>query len=345
MESTIDESISNWPPSTYTSFSDISLSIPQRKKLKLEIGNGIRAKNANDEIEAYIPFAMADDVVCLPIPEKAQAQYNFCVFSNTADYNSGPASVEQMLWTVSDVPNKNNPNLPTKAGLMEVLNKGLQEHSDIQVVEPSKEEFSSQLQQAVRKGETAYHVRAFRGAKEGYLFFLSTGIFWGFKKPIEFYAFRIINSVSYTSILQRTFNLVVSTKNSMDSPVLDYEFSMIDQVDFAGIEAYIKRHGLQDASMAEQRRAKKVNVNGVKRGEQKGDEEDEEGELQKAQREIEQQGEDDDDNEEDDENFDPGSEGESEGEGSSSADDEPAGDHNADNEDEEMYEEDEEDDD
>lgn len=340
MESTIDESISNWPTSTYTSFSDISFSIPQRKKLKLEIGNGVRAKNANDDIEAFVSFPLVDDIVCLPVPEKAQAQYNFCVFADLIDYNSGPAAVEQILWTVSEVPSKANPNLPTKAGVMEKL----QEHQ-MKVVEPSKEEFSSQLQQAVRKGETAYHVRAFRGAKEGYLFFLSTGIFWGFKKPIEFYAFRIINSVSYTSILQRTFNLVVSTKKSMDSPVLEHEFSMIDQVDFAGIEAYVKRHELQDASMAEQRRAKKVNVNGIKKGEQKGDGEDEEGELQKAQREIEQQGEDDDDDEEDDENFDPGSEGESEGEGSSSADDEAAGDRHADNDDEEMYEEDEEDDD
>lgn len=90
---------------------------------------------------------------------------------------------------------------------------------------------------------------------------------------------------------------------------------MIDQADFAGIDAYVRRHGLQDASMAEQRRAKKLNVNGLKGEEGSGDDGDGEGELQKAQREAEDL---EDEDKEDDENFDPGSEGESEGSGSSS---------------------------
>jgi len=95
---------------------------------------------------------------------------------------------------------------------------------------------------------------------------------------------------------------------------------MLDQADFAGIDAYIKRHQLQDASMAEQRRAKKLNINGVK-GE-KGEDanpEAEEGDLQKAAREVEDL---EDEDEEEDENFDPGSEGESEGSGSSDGEEE-----------------------
>ena len=90
---------------------------------------------------------------------------------------------------------------------------------------------------------------------------------------------------------------------------------MLDQADFAGIDAYVKRHQLQDASMAEQRRAKKLNINGVKGD--KGEDtnlEAEEGDLQKAAREAEDL---EDEDEEEDENFDPGSEGESEGSGSS----------------------------
>lgn len=87
---------------------------------------------------------------------------------------------------------------------------------------------------------------------------------------------------------------------------------MIDQADFAGIDAYIKRHRLQDASMAEERRAKKLNVNGVRGTDPEP--EDQEGHLTKATREAEDL----EDEEEEDENFDPGSEGESEGSGSSS---------------------------
>ena len=92
---------------------------------------------------------------------------------------------------------------------------------------------------------------------------------------------------------------------------------MLDQADFAGIDAYIKRHNLQDASMAQQRRAQKFNVNGVKNNDNDGEvahDDEEEGELQKAQREAQDM---EDEEEEEDENFDPGSEGESEGSGSS----------------------------
>lgn len=92
---------------------------------------------------------------------------------------------------------------------------------------------------------------------------------------------------------------------------------MIDQADFAGIDAYIKRHRLQDASMAEERRAKKLNVNGVKGADPEP--EDQEGHLERATREAEDI---EDEEEEEDENFDPGSDGESEGSGSSSEEEE-----------------------
>lgn len=89
---------------------------------------------------------------------------------------------------------------------------------------------------------------------------------------------------------------------------------MIDQADYSGIDAYIKGHGLQDASLAEARRAKKYNVNVPKteNGEAPPEEAGKEGELQKAERELEDQ------EDEAEEDYDPGSEGESEGSGSSS---------------------------
>lgn len=91
---------------------------------------------------------------------------------------------------------------------------------------------------------------------------------------------------------------------------------MVDQSNFDGIDAYIKRHRLQDASMADQRRAKRLGINDA-RGEN-GDHsaaEEEIGDLEKAAREAEEL---EDEDSEEDENFDPGSEGESEGSGASS---------------------------
>lgn len=41
---------------------------------------------------------------------------------------------------------------------------------------------------------------------------------------------------------------------------------MLDQADYTGIDGYIKRHALNDASMAELRRAKLLNINGPPSG-------------------------------------------------------------------------------
>lgn len=93
---------------------------------------------------------------------------------------------------------------------------------------------------------------------------------------------------------------------------------MIDQADFAGIDSYIKRHGLQDASLAESRKAKKVKLNGAAKGDDKGGvmEEEEQSELQKAQQDIE------DAEDEEEEDYEPGSEGLSDGSGESSEEEE-----------------------
>lgn len=320
---------SGWQNETYTTVKDVSFSIPQRKKLTLDVGqssrSGIRVINTAGEVEAAVQWSSIHDIVCLPVPEKAQAQYNFCVFSAAVN----DVAAEQMLWTVPDSAPKDGtfvgglssePGDTYKTRLIALMNKSLLTFNK-QVLEPDRKEFASQIVQAHRKGELAFHVKAFRGSKDGYLFLLSTGILWGFKKPLEFFAFDSIDSVSYTSVLQRTFNLNIAVRVSQDAAAQEYEFSMIDQADFGGIDNYIKRHELQDASMAEQRRAKKLNVNGVK-GEKAAEADgDQEGELEKAQREAEDL----EDEEEEDENFDPGSEGESEGSGSSSDEEDDGG--------------------
>ena len=311
-----------WDKGIQYSIADVSFSIPQRKKFTLELNPsiGLRATSAIGgavTTECSINWDSVWDIFCLPLPEKAQAQYNFCVFS--------ASSSDQVLWTV--------PNTAPKEGvvkgasvaqddtyrtlLISMINESLRPYKK-HVIEPDKNEFASQIAQAHRKGETAFHVKAFRGSKDGYLFFLSTGILWGFKKPLEFFAFDAIESVSYTSVLQRTFNLNIAVRPSDEADLQEFEFSMVDQADFAGIDHYIKRHELQDASMAEQRRAKKLNINKVKgQNVPEEDEEQGEGELEKARREAEDLEEE----EEEDENFDPGSEGESEGSGSSSEED------------------------
>ncbi|KAL8845946.1 MAG: hypothetical protein Q9221_008925 [Calogaya cf. arnoldii] len=314
-------------PDTFDSIADISFSIPQRKKLKLEISRNsesgaIRGTNpVTGQAEFGIRYSDIDYCICLPVPEKAQPQYSFCVFPTSGDNQllfSVPGTKIKTEAAESDQPVDEEQTY--KEVVIQMLSKRLKK---TKVIEPNEKDFVSTIAQAHRKGEKAVHVKAFRGSKDGIIF--------AFKKPLLFYPFHSIASISYTSVLQRTFNLNINvySTNMSGNPgteTHEIEFSMIDQADFAGIDAYIKRRNLQDASMAEQRRAQKYNVNGANggEGELQGQEE---GELQKAQREAEDM---EDEDSEEDENFDPGSEGESEGSGSGSDEEDEQGNVDAD---------------
>ena len=178
----------DWPliPAIETSFS-----VPQRKKLLLQVSRdrskGIRALNpGNRQVEFGLPWkdigesswfncvistftnvARKEHLVCLPVPEKAQSTYNFCVFPTFGDGVSIPPDGlpvhEPMVWTVPEVKVKDVTDKPNyRRSVIEAAGS-----VDITVIEPSAEEFESQVQQALRKGEKSYHVKAFRGSKDG----------------------------------------------------------------------------------------------------------------------------------------------------------------------------------
>lgn len=154
----------------------------------------------------------------------------------------------------------------------------------------------------------------------GYLFFLANGVVFGFKKPLAFFPFSAIESISYTSVLQRTFNLVISATEVDSTDAKDVEFSMLDQADFTGIDEYVKRHGLNDASMAADRRAKAFNVNKDKKAEANGEADagaadGGESELHKAEQQLQ------DEEDEEEEDYEA-SGGDSDGEGEYSEDEE-----------------------
>ncbi|ETI22346.1 hypothetical protein G647_06420 [Cladophialophora carrionii CBS 160.54] len=330
---------------------DISFSLPQRKKLHLGIaqyGTDINAAEtsfaiftrnpATNEVDMEVPFSQFAYALRLPVPEKAAKQYNFVLVPRQQP-GSSTGVVEPIIWTVNAGPLKsctipNEQLAKVAAGPDDVLECALGfvlRQCNASLSLPNADEFYSATPEPHRKGDKAYHVKAHRGSKDGYLFFLSNGIFFGFKKPLAFFAFEDIESISYTSVLQRTFNLNIAYRTSGgggdadENPIQEVEFSMLDQADFAGIDEYVKRHGLQDASLAEARRAKKVTTNPKSNstqngdpageGEGQGEDQDTRTELEKAQQQL------DDEEDEEEEDYDPGSEGESEGSGSSDGDD------------------------
>jgi len=279
----------------------------------------------------------------LPVPEKAQKQYNFCLLPKNE------STAEPLIWTVNHGPLKSchissQELAKVTADPERVLEHALDmvfQRTGVSLTYPTENEFASARPESHRKGDKAYHVKAFRGSKDGkpgfvihpefvvtplsgYLFFLQNGIFFGFKKPLSFFAFDDVESISYTSVLQRTFNLNISYKASpeADAAVQEVEFSMIDQADFPGIDAYIKRHQLQDASMAEVRRAKKTAAASKHVAQQSstdptnGEETDERTELEKAQQQM------DDEEDEEEEDYDPGDESASDGSSRSESEEE-----------------------
>ncbi|KAI9799132.1 MAG: hypothetical protein M1826_005554 [Phylliscum demangeonii] len=339
---------------------DVSFALPQRKKLVLEFtATGLRGGSGSGgtgagAVDAPPAFAVrAHDIqraICVPVPEKTPRQYYLAIFVG----DGGGVERDPLLWTVPDKtaaltttgPHDPDPDRGYRTVMIEQLERLLLPRS-MRVQEPDEREFVSAVVQAHRKEERVTHVKAFRGIKDGFLYFLPTGILWGFRKPLLFFAMPDILSVSYTSVLQRTFDLNLShatapadaldatatpttataTATDLATATTDFVFSMIDQADFAGIDAYVKRHGLHDASMAERRRAAPIAGRSAVKAEEeeevplRGRRKDGEQGVNGVERKEEDE-EEEDDEDEGGENYDPGSEGQSEGSGSATSDDE-----------------------
>ncbi|QIW97355.1 hypothetical protein AMS68_002873 [Peltaster fructicola] len=315
---------------TFFECKDVSFTIPARKKLKLELvsstsdGQVKLVDSKTGTTEFALDASGIEQAFCLPVPDKAQRQQNYVIIPKET-------SQEQILFTMNEAIDK--------TGSIGVRSTATQEEKTFtsvttqelaaflskqgkKLTRPNDKEFASSIPQSHRKGEKAYHVKAFRGSKDGYLFFLPNGIFFGFKKPLLFFSFAAVESISYTSVLQRTFNLVI-TPHSDDDSAQDVEFSMLDQADFAGIDEYIKAHGLNDASMAADRRAKMYNVNKQPKTEEADGEAADDGqtELEKAEQQLQ------DEEDELEEDYDP-SGGDSDGEGEESEEESDDGDVN-----------------
>ncbi|TLS21433.1 uncharacterized protein PpBr36_10125 [Pyricularia pennisetigena] len=345
---------------------DVSVSIPQRKKYNLCLTKHFifARNNADPKPVAGMVWRWEDieHVFYLPVPEKTQQQFNY-VFLPRGTYlptsnnqsatgakpqqpSPSAAAAEPLLFTIPLAAPKPGSLAGKVAAQAQVaadsysslVNWAVPQFlraaatrlglsSPVEIVASDPKQFASAVRQSHRPSEKAVHVKAFRGSKDGYLFFLRTGILWGFKKPLVFLPLDRIVSVSYTSVLQRTFNMVVEVDVG-DGVTEELEFSMLDQEDYGGInQDYVHKYNLQDRSMAEQRKAKRELAENAKKGGagatagEDGEKAAADGdanmsELQRAEMEEEQRLQDEEDEEEED--YDPGSDGDSEGEGTSS---------------------------
>lgn len=127
---------------------------------------------------------LSEHIVCLPVPEKNQRQFNICVIPqyadgiNTSTRPESEPALECMGWTIPDGPAKTafsgtgQPLSNSEDDKAEKLVRGIlnDELTQTKVTIPDAGEFVSAVPEPHRKTEKAYHVKAFRGSKEGELF-------------------------------------------------------------------------------------------------------------------------------------------------------------------------------
>ncbi|KAG7881310.1 hypothetical protein KL938_003440 [Ogataea parapolymorpha] len=102
-------------------------------------------------------------------------------------------------------------------------------------------------------GPQCFFVDAYKGSKEGYLYFLPNHVIFGFKKPILIFDSTNIESITYTSITRLTFNVTLTLLPDSER----HEFSMIDQKEFEKIDQYVKSKELRDRSMTDELKAQR----------------------------------------------------------------------------------------
>lgn len=134
---------------------------------------------------------LAEHAFRLPVPEKAQKQAMLILLpldgNSTRQLPPMPdgSRPEPAVFTIADNPKgqvgarivdeklKNDPNvkddLANGRPLEAMLKRWIGAHSPENegLIEPNEKEFASAIPEAHRKGEKAYHVRAFRGTKDG----------------------------------------------------------------------------------------------------------------------------------------------------------------------------------
>ena len=120
-------------------------------------------------MDKIIADIVAAHVLRLPVPEKAQKQYNYCLIPTMG------STSEPLLWTVNDgAPLQakfHDPKIQNDTGGSDEIIERVLEYtmrdSKRKVTFPDEAEFVSATPESHRKGEKAYHVKAFKGSKDG----------------------------------------------------------------------------------------------------------------------------------------------------------------------------------
>jgi hypothetical protein len=247
---------------------DVSFQLPARKRYDIIITTTHLLLHNSKTNTIEFQYKLTDlsplGGACVPSPDKAAKSFTYVIFLKADDC---------IVFSTQDKGDitLRKPNTADETLSVEKHEKIAQlftTHTGVPMTQPSKEYFrSTGVSSSTGKVEDRSHVVAYLKAKDGFLFFLPTGILFGFKKPTLFFPITHLASNVITNITQRTFDLTLTLKpgcqilgsagfrTAKEGDDDTVQFSMIEQSEYGGIEAYTKKLGINDQSMAEERKA------------------------------------------------------------------------------------------
>ena len=213
-------------------YDNLSLILPERRKVQVAVRREGIAVIVSDKVIYQGDWTRYNFAACLPVPDRPKPTWNLVVANSAGEDTS-----DSLVFTLGEVAaDKFRPDAKPVSIRQELLTTlrahiaGIVEGPEVQVT-------------------------AHQGSKEGVLAFLNHYIFFGYRKPVALLPLTGIKTISYTVVTRLTFNVVVTLHNGTD-----HEFSMISHDHYDAINEYVTTRGLEDSSLAEERRAKKPKV-------------------------------------------------------------------------------------
>ncbi|KAI9143615.1 hypothetical protein BKA69DRAFT_1123039 [Paraphysoderma sedebokerense] len=233
---------------------NIGFTMPLRKKADLHVTKthilicqSASSSSNSVPVEASFHLTEFEKILCLSTPDKVKKQWTIVFIHKDSSTNgqsiqfSFPdhgADVE-ILWTpdsssqVSNSPafmtgmsnDKKQISNTSRSRIIQLL----RHVTSIPVVDESTETGKF-------KGKKTNYVVAYYKNKEGFLFCLQGGLFFGFKKPLIFIAKEKIQGIQVMGITRMTFGIEVSCLGGEEK----YVFEMIDQNESDSLGRYIQ---------------------------------------------------------------------------------------------------------
>ncbi|KAJ3319560.1 hypothetical protein HDV06_006208 [Boothiomyces sp. JEL0866] len=199
--------------------SDISVSLPIRKKASVVFYDRHICLAVGTSTEFALPVQDLRHVACFVTPNKSKLHWTIVFIHKDVG--------ESILFGVDDADTKFKIQSDLKFGKSkpkQMVRELIQKFYNLEFIEPLPKIFP----------EAEVAVKCFLKAKEGMLVFFKEGLFFGIKKPIMFYEFQDIMGIEIVSITGRTFNILVTDKDQVQT-----EFSMIDYEIYDGVAKFI----------------------------------------------------------------------------------------------------------